>query len=128
MRKEPETRPGSVTPERLSIMVGVLAAIAATLPRYMAGGHQGRLTLILIAFVVILIVAGVSWRMLAPQAQRRLNGLLGRLLIMLLLGGVLIALWQFFMGGLNPLLMLSHGATLGLLLHALTVGWQRDST
>lgn len=119
----------SMTPERLSIMVGVLAVIVATLPRYITGGDQGRLTLILLAFAVVAIVAVASWRMLTHRARRRVPGLLGRLVLMLLLGGVLIALWQVFSGGLSSLwLLLSHGATLGLLLHALTVGWQRRNT
>lgn len=115
----------TTTPERLSVMAGVLAAIAATLPRYMAADDQGRLTLILMAFVVVMLVAVVSWRTLAHQARRRVPGLLGRLLIMLLLGGGLMALWQAWRGDVDPLLLLSHGATLGLLLHALTIGWQR---
>lgn len=53
----------SMTPERLSIMIGVLAVIGATLPRYIVGGYQGRLTLILMAFAVVLIVAMASWRL-----------------------------------------------------------------
>ena len=116
----------SMTPERLSIMVGVLAAIAATLPRYVAGADQGRLVLILLAFAAVAIVAAVSWRMLAQPARRRLPGLLARLTIMLPLGCLLVALWQWVdQGRVAPLLLLSHGVTLGLLLHALTVGWRR---
>lgn len=116
------------TPERLSIMAGVLAVISATVPRYMADGHQERLILILMTFGVVMIAAVVIWRTLAPEARRQVPGLLGRLLIMLMLGGGLMAFWQAFRGDVEPLLLLSHGTTLGLGLHALTLGWQRRTT
>lgn len=116
----------SMTPERLSIMVGVLAAIVATLPRYIAGGHQGQLILILLAFAAIAVVSVAAWRMLSHEARRRLPALLARLLLMLLLGAVTVGLWQLLQsGGIDGLLLLSHGATVGLLLHALLVGWRR---
>ncbi|WP_227369594.1 hypothetical protein [Halomonas sp. M20] len=116
-----------MTPERLSVMVGVLLAILATLPRYLASGNQGRLTLILIAFAAIAVVAVFAWRMLAVEARRRLPRLLGRLALMLLLGLLLVALWQVLLSSVNELLLLSHGATLGLLIHALAMGLQQRS-
>lgn len=114
----------SITVERLSVMIGVIATIAATVPRYIRGEHEGRLVLILVACLVVAIVALASWRMLRREARRRLPALLGRLLIMFLLGGLLTALWQMLHDGLDGLLLLSHGATLGLLIHALLVGWR----
>nr|WP_298372468.1 hypothetical protein [uncultured Halomonas sp.] len=115
----------AMTPERLSVMVGVLLAILATLPRYLVNGNQGRLTLILIAFAAIAVVAVFAWRMLTVEARRRVPRLLGRLAVMVLLGILLVALWQVFTSGLNELLLLSHGATLGLLIHALGMGMQQ---
>lgn len=115
----------TMTPERLSIMTGVLVAIAATLPRYIVEGHRGQLLLIALAFVAVAAVAMAAWRMLGHAARRRLPALLTRLLAMLLLGGVLVAVWQWFQGGIDGLLLLSHGATVGLLLHAVLVGWRR---
>ncbi|SFI17152.1 hypothetical protein [Modicisalibacter xianhensis] len=117
----------SMTPERLSTLIGVLVAILATLPRYWFGAvDQGRLSLILIAFAVVAIVAGVAWRLLTQPARKRLPGLLARLSLNLVLGCLLVAIWQWFeRGGVVPLLLLSHGATFGLLIHALTVGWRR---
>nr|WP_299240949.1 hypothetical protein [uncultured Halomonas sp.] len=115
----------TMTPERLSVMVGVLVAILATLPRYLAYGNQGRLILILIAFAAIAVVAVFAWRMLSVEARRRVPGLLGRLALMVLLGLLLVALWQVFTSGLNERLLLSHGATLGLLIHALGMGLQQ---
>lgn len=117
----------TMTPERLSVMVGVLAAMLATLPRYVVVGDQNRLWLILFAFIVVAAVVVISARMLPERGRRRLPGLLGRLLVMLPLGCVIVALWQWFeQGMLLPLLLLSHGVTVGLLLHALTVGWRRS--
>lgn len=117
----------SMTPERLSIMVGVLAAIVATLPRYIAGGYQGQLVLIVLAFVAVTVVSVAAWRMLSQASRRRLPALLARLLGMLLLGAVVVALWQLIQGGIDGLLLLSHGATVGLLLHALLMGWRRNT-
>ncbi len=115
----------TMTPERLSIMAGVLVAIAATVPRYVVGGYQGQLVLILMAFVAVATVAAAAWRMLDHGARRRLPALLNRLLAMLLLGGGAVALWQLGRGRFDGLLWLSHGATLGLLLHAVVLGWRR---
>ncbi|GHA85800.1 hypothetical protein [Modicisalibacter luteus] len=119
----------TMTPERLSTLIGVLAAIAATLPRYVYGAvDQGRLLLILMAFAVVAVVAGIAWRMLAQPARQRLPGLLGRLVINLVLGCLLVVIWQWFERGVvAPLLLLSHGTTFGLLIHAVTVGWRRRS-
>ena len=117
----------SATPERLSVMTGVLAAILATVPRYVVNGNQGRLILILLAFAAVATVTGLSWRLLSREARRRFPGLLARLVAMLLLGIGLVALWQLFTNGLDGLLLLSHGATLGLLLHALAMGMRQRS-
>nr|WP_297457262.1 hypothetical protein [uncultured Halomonas sp.] len=117
----------SMTPERLSIMIGVLAAIVATLPRYIVGGHQGQLALIALAFVAVAVVSVAAFRMLSHAARRRLPALLARLLGTLVLGGVIVASWQWIQGDVDGLLLLSHGATVGLLLHALLAGWRRDS-
>ncbi|MGC3875143.1 hypothetical protein ACPF7Z_17980 [Halomonas sp. GXIMD04776] len=115
----------SMTPERLSVMIGVLVAILATLPRYLVYGHQERLILILMAFVAIAAVIIFTWRRLPSEARQPVPRLLGRLAAMVLLGMALVVLWQVFTSGVNGLLLLSHGATLGLLLHALAMGVQQ---
>ncbi|MBB3330545.1 putative membrane protein [Halomonas campaniensis] len=113
------------TPERLSLMLGLVLLMLATVPRYLAGGHETRLSLILMALAVVAAVALVHWRMLDGEARRRLPSLLGRLGVSLVAGlagmGLYHALFTDFIGWE---LLLAHGATLGLLLHALWL-WVR---
>lgn len=108
------------TPERLSLLLGLLALMLASLPRYLLAGHQTRLTLLLIAVAVVAAVALTHWRLLGVASRARLPGLLRRLLACLALGAVVMAGWQGLVAGWQgwPVLA-SHGATLGLLLHAL---------
>ncbi|MBB3140741.1 hypothetical protein [Halomonas organivorans] len=113
------------SPERLSLLVGLAVMMAATLPRYLAGGHQTRLTLIVMAIVAVLGVALAQWRLLAAEARVRLPALLRRLLACLALGLVAMAAWQLAVAGWGGwVLLASHGTTLGLLLHAVGLWWK----
>ncbi|WP_224417213.1 MULTISPECIES: hypothetical protein [unclassified Modicisalibacter] len=119
-------RPNLMTPERVSVMVGVAIALLATLPRYLhAAGQSDRLWLLTGALVVVLVGALLSWRVLEAPARRRLPGLLTSLALRLVLGLALVAIWQWSQGGVDRLMVLSHGTALGLLGHALLVGWRR---
>lgn len=108
------------TAERLSLLVGLAVLMLATLPRYVAGGHATRLNLILVALVVVMVVAVVHWRMLAEASRRRLPELFKQLVICLGAGLAGMGAWHaVFTDWLSWQLLISHGATLGLLLHAL---------
>lgn len=98
----------------------------ATLPRYVAGGHDTRLVLMLGGVVAIAAVMGVQWRWLSQAGRKRLSGLLRRLAAVLALGVVLALSWYAAVGAAQgwAALGLSHGATLGLLLYAVTL-WRR---
>ncbi len=113
------------TPERLSLMVGMVLLMLATIPRYLVGGHDNRLNLILIALVVVAGVAIANWRLLEDEARARLPQLIRRLAASLVAGlagmGLFHALFTDFIGWE---LWIAHGATLGLLLHALGL-WMR---
>lgn len=113
------------SPERLSLVLGLLLLMLSTIPRYLVGGHDNRLNLILIAIAVVAAVAVVQWRLLEAEARSRLPGLLGRLGLCLVAGlagmGLYHALFTDFIGWE---LLVAHGATLGLLLHALGL-WLR---
>ncbi len=74
------------SPERISVAVGVCVVMLATLPRYMAGGHETRQTLIAIAFTLVAVAAIVQWRLLPVLSRQRLPKLFKRLVAMLLLG------------------------------------------
>jgi hypothetical protein len=113
------------TPERLSVMLGLLVLMLATLPRYLAGGHEMQLTMILLALAVVAAVSGIHWRMLDSAQRRRLPALLKRFGACLLAGLALMGIWHALMTDwISWQLLLAHGATLGLLLHALWL-WGR---
>ncbi len=113
------------SPERLSLLVGLSVMMAATLPRYLIGGHQTRLILLGFAVVAVVGVALAQWRLLAAEARTRLPALLRRLRVCLAAGLVAMAAWQGLVAGWGGwALLASHGTTLGLLVHALTI-WLR---
>ncbi|KAA0014669.1 hypothetical protein F0A17_03240 [Billgrantia pellis] len=111
--------------ERLSLLLGLMVLMLATLPRYVAGGHDNRLTLILIALAVVAVVALTHWRMLEGSERARLPLLLKRLLVSLVVGTALMGGWHaLFTAWISWQLLIAHGATLGLLLHALWLWWR----
>lgn len=115
------------SPERISVALGLCVVMLATLPRYMAGGHETRQTLIIIALVLVAFVAIVQWRMLAVESRRRLPQLCKRLVVMLLLGMVVMGSWHaLFTDWISWQVFISHGATLGVLLHALSLWWSGE--
>lgn len=114
------------SPERISLGAGLCAIMLATLPRYVAGGHDTRLVLMLGGVVAILVVTAVQWRWLGQAGRQRLPGLFARLAGLLALGVVLALGWYAAVGTAQGLMAvgLSHGATLGLLFYAVTL-WRR---
>lgn len=115
------------TPERLSLMLGLVVLMLATVPRYLAGDHGTRLNLILVALAVVAVVIVAHWRLLDVAARRRLPGLLGRLGLSLAAGLAGMGLWHaLFTDWISWQLLIAHGATLGLLLHALWLWWSAE--
>ncbi|MDQ7730253.1 hypothetical protein [Halomonas sp. SpR8] len=112
------------SPERISVALGLCMVMLAALPRYMAGGHETRQTLIIFALVLVAVAAAVQWRLLSAQARQRLPRLLKRLAAMLLLGMAVMGVWHaLFTDWISWQVFISHGATLGVLLHALSLWW-----
>ncbi|CAM4174190.1 hypothetical protein VRRI112168_16765 [Vreelandella rituensis] len=117
------------TAERLSVALGLCVVMLATLPRYLAGGHESRQTLILIALGVVALATFMQWRILPQDARARLPGLLKRLVGMLVVGSLLMGLWHWlFTDWISWQVLVSHGATLGLLLHVLSLWWSSETT
>ncbi|TDO13911.1 MULTISPECIES: hypothetical protein [Halomonas] len=113
------------TPERISLLLGLATLMLATLPRYLVGGHETRLSLMLMALAVVAVVVMLQWRLLSRQARSRLPGLLRRLGLCLILGLAIMTAWHTLSSAyFGWELLVSHGATLGLLLHALWL-WVR---
>ncbi|WP_192034317.1 hypothetical protein [Halomonas sp. YLGW01] len=118
----------SATPERLSVLTGLVLVMLASVPRYLLEGHETRLTLLMMAAVVVIVVGGLHWRLMERGARRQLPVLLKRLVVCLLGGGCLMAIWQgLSLGGLDGVLLLAHGAALGLLLHVVGLPWRRQA-
>lgn len=108
------------SPERLSVMLGLLVLMLATVPRYLAGGHDSRLTLILLAVAVVVAVCAFHWHLLPQEARGRLPALLRRLGVSLVVGSIAMGSWHALTSDwVSWQVLLSHGATLGLMLHAL---------
>lgn len=113
------------TAERLSLLAGLLVLMLATVPRYLAGGHDNRLVLILVALVAVAGAAVMTWRMLDAAERTRLPLLGKRLGMSLLAGLVLVGIWHaLFTAWISWQLLIAHAATLGLLLHALWLWWR----
>jgi len=115
----------TATPERLSLMLGLLVLMLANVPRYLAGNHENRLMLIGMACAVVAAAAVVHWRLLAQSERARLPTLLRRLCFALLGGLVLMGGWHALMTAwISWQLLIAHGATLGLLIHAVWLWWR----
>lgn len=115
------------SPERISVALGLCIVMLATLPRYMAGGHETRQTLITFALALVTFAAIVQWRLLAVEARRRLPQLCKRLVVMLVLGMAVMGGWHaLFTDWISWQVFISHGATLGVLLHAISLWWSGE--
>lgn len=115
------------SPERISVAVGLCIVMLAVLPRYWAGGHETRQTLIVIALVLVASVSFIQWRLLSTSARLKLPKLLKRLILMMVVGSVVMGVWHaLFTDWLSWQVFISHGATLGLLIHALSLWWVKE--
>ncbi|SFT66186.1 hypothetical protein [Halomonas saccharevitans] len=113
------------TAERVSLLVGLSVLMLATLPRYLAAGLETRQSLMLMALAVVAIATLLQWRMLEHEARARLPGLLRRLVLCLGAGAAGMTAWHALTSDFFGWeLVVSHGATLGLLLHALWLWWR----
>ncbi|WP_136254492.1 hypothetical protein [Onishia niordana] len=118
----------SATPERLSVLSGLLIVMLSSVPRYLLEGHDTRLTLLMMAAAAVAIVAALHWRLLEDDARRQLPGLFKRLVACMLGGGLLMAIWQAVsLGGIDGVLLLAHATALGLLIHVVGLLWHRPS-
>ncbi|MBS9402649.1 hypothetical protein KG088_03320 [Halomonas sp. TRM85114] len=116
------------TPERVSLLLGLGVLMLSILPRYVAAGHQTRLTLILLALAVVGVVGLLQWWLLSTDDKSRLPRLLGRLALAMVGGLMAMGLWHLlFSDWISWQRLISHGATLGLLLYALSLWWQAGS-
>ncbi|MBD3894298.1 hypothetical protein IEI94_00335 [Halomonas sp. ML-15] len=118
---------GGPSAERLTALLGLLVVMLATLPRYLDGGHETRLSLMLMASAVVTVVVLLHWRLLDAAARQRVPGLLRRLGFCLLAGLAVMAAWYALASTLTGWqVLLSHGTTAGLLMHVLSLWWRQE--
>lgn len=114
-----------VTAERVSVGVGLCLVMLATLPRYIAGGFDTRQLMLTAAIVIVAVVMTIQWRLLDQASRQRLPTLFKRLLLALVAGNLVMLAWNALTSDFYTWqIVLSHGTTLGLLLHALILWWQ----
>lgn len=110
--------------ERVSVAIGLCVVMLAALPRYMAGGHETRQTLLVMALVLVTGAAIFQWKMLSQSARQTLPGLIKRLIVMLVAGAIVMGAWHaIFTDWISWQVFISHAATCGLLLHAVSLWW-----
>lgn len=113
------------TPERISVGVGLCLVMLATLPRFIANGLETRQTLMGLAILVVAVVMAVNFKMLHATARKRLPSLLTSMLLAMVAGLVIMAVWHRLTSDwFSWQELISNGATLGLLLHALNL-WRK---
>lgn len=113
--------------QRVSSAFGLCIVMLATLPRYMAGGNETRLSLIIMALVIVLVAVVVQWRMLSTAERHRLPGMCKRLAAMMGLGALVMGGWHaLFTDWISWQVFISHAATFGLVTHVISLWWATD--
>lgn len=112
---------------KVSSAIGLCIVMLAALPRYMVGGHETRLTLILMALVVVLVATVLQWRLLSHDGRQQLSGMLKRLSIMMILGVLVMGAWHaLFTDWMSWQVFISHATTFGLVAHVVSLWWATD--
>ncbi|MBP5982024.1 MAG: hypothetical protein KA748_17720 [Halomonas sp.] len=111
--------------ERVSVALGLCVVMLASLPRFMVGGHGTRQTLITMAVVLVASATIAQWRMLTSDSRRKLPKLCLRLALMLVVGAAVMGVWHaLFTAWISWQVFISHAATCGLLIHAVSLWWK----
>ncbi|MCI0511229.1 hypothetical protein C8E00_101650 [Chromohalobacter marismortui] len=111
---------------RLSVMIGLLLVTLCSWPRYQLGGydtHSGLLAMVAAGLAVVIIA---YWRRMTKKQRELLPARLKWLVVAFVAGGLIMALWHYGLASARTewATVLSHGATAGLLLHAISTGWR----
>ncbi|MGO2148906.1 hypothetical protein ACT3UJ_02720 [Halomonas sp. 86] len=118
-------QPMPFSAERISVALGLCVVMLASLPRFMAGGHSTRQTLIVMGVVLVAGAAVAQWRLLSRDARKQLPRLCLRLVLMLLAGALVMGAWHaLFTTWISWEVFISHAATCGLLMHAVSLWWR----
>jgi len=116
----------SPSASRLSVMIGLLLVTLCSWPRYQLGGydtHSGLLAMVAVGLAAVIIA---YWRRMTVKQRELLPTRLKWLVMSFVAGGVIMAIWHYGLASTRVgwATVLSHGATAGLLLHAISTGWR----
>ena len=113
------------TPERISVGVGLCVVMLAALPRFIIHGLETRQTLIGLAIVAVAVVMAINYRMLNVAERKRLPKLFKAMLLAMVAGIAVMAAWHGITSDwFSWQELISHGTTLGLLLHVVNL-WRK---
>ncbi|PRY65498.1 hypothetical protein B0H98_10221 [Vreelandella songnenensis] len=113
--------------ERISVALGLCVVMLAAVPRFMADGHETRQTLIMMGVALVAVATAVQWRLLGAEQRSRLPRLCLRLSGMLVLGALVMGAWHMlFTDWISWQVFISHAATCGLLVHAVSLWWTSE--
>nr|WP_096298271.1 hypothetical protein [Halomonas sp. hl-4] len=114
--------------QRVSSALGLCVVMLATLPRYLAGGNETRMTLIFMALVAVLVATVFQWRLLPSAGRRRLPAMLKRLAFMMILGLMVMGIWHaLFTDWISWQVFISHASTFGLVTHIVSLWWTTEN-
>ena len=116
---------GSPSAARLSVMIGLLLLVLLSWPRYQLGGYDTHIAMLALIAGGLAVVSIAYWRRMTTAQRRLPPGLLKRLGVAFGIGCLLLAGWHHVLASTAAgwATVVSHGATAGLLLHALMTGW-----
>ncbi|WP_280568903.1 hypothetical protein [Chromohalobacter sp. 296-RDG] len=106
-------------------MIGLLLVTLCSWPRYQLGGYDTHSGLLIMVATGLAIVIIAYWRRMAAKQRHLLPARLQWLVMSFVAGGVIMAIWHYGLASTRVgwATVLSHGATAGLLLHAISIGW-----
>lgn len=120
-----QPKPYSV--ERVSVALGLCVVMLVALPRFIAGGHDTRQALILMGVVLVGVAAVTQWRLLSAAERKQLPRLCMRLALMMMVGAAVMGVWHaLFTAWISWQVFISHAATCGLLIHAVSLWWKPE--
>jgi len=116
----------TLTATRWSTLLGLCVVMLISLPRYWLVHDTARLSLLAILALAIVAALIGFWRLMAPAERQRCPTAIKHLVGCLIVGMLLIFAWHWIDPATgHRAVIVSQGATLGLLLHVVIRLWRR---
>lgn len=117
----------TLTATRWSTLLGLALVMTMSLPRYWFLHDNTRLTLLAVLAIAVVIALIAFWHLMSGPERRRCPTAIRHLVICLVVGCALIALWHGVgaAAAIHWAVTISQGGALGLLLHVVIRIWRR---